>query len=772
MMGPIDGLRVLDCSHGTSGPRLTGMLADYGADVVWVEPPGGDPIRRRMPGAASVFNRGKRSLVLDLHDQRQRDHLLRLVERADVFVESWRPGVANRLRVDYPTLAAMNPRLVYASISGFGQDGRHRDLPGYEAIVQALVGTMADQAGIRPGPIYPGLAFAAIGAAYLGALGILAALYRRGVDGKGRYVDTSLFDGALAYRSLVLGESDSSVAALRALGVDRAPTTEGTRIVTRSFECADGEYVGIHTGAVGAFGRLMEILGLGDRIPPSESGLDLGAPLEPDQEVILTREMPKIIAMKPRSYWVERLIKADICVVEHLYPTDAYDTPQVRHNQMTIDITDPALGRVTQVAPAVKFASAPSPTIDPAPMVGQDTDEVLGSLAGWPEPPESVAHHTTEAVGLLDGVRIVDFGAYFAGPYSSRLLADLGADVIKLEPVVGDPMRGFATTFNDAQAGKRSLAADLKDPQLKLAVHRLVEWADVVHHNLRPGAAERLGMDYETVSKISADTVYLHAPGWGADGPCSRRQSFAPMLSGYVGVTFEVAGRFNPPLPPLAHEDPGNGLLGAVAILLGLLQRQRSGSGCCMVNPQLNATLAHTAHIVRTEGGEVIGAGLLDPLQFGLDPFERVFETADGWICLSATDGDGPSSFCRILGVAPDDDDRVMTNLLVQTVARRDTASLLQECAEAGVTAVEPVGPNIHALLNDPEQRRLGRVVEYPHPTLGHVREVGVLLRVSDGGVPRHRPAPVRGQHSDEILGWLGYDGEEIAVLRSRRVVS
>jgi crotonobetainyl-CoA:carnitine CoA-transferase CaiB-like acyl-CoA transferase len=749
---------------------MTGMLADYGADVVWVERPGGDPLRSQMPAAASAFNRGKRSIVLELNQQEDRQHLMRLVERADVFVESWRPGVAEHLGVNYESLHTLNPRLIYCSVSGFGQDGPHAGTPGYEATVHAVVGSMAVQAGLRDGPVYQGLPFASMGAAYLGAIGVLAALYRRAADGKGRYVETSLFDGALAYQSGSMGENDQSVAALMAMGRDRAPTTEGTRIVTRSFRCADGEYVGIHTGAVGAFGRLMKVLGLDDRIPPSESGLDLGALLEPHQIPILMDEIPDIVASKSRSYWVDELMKADVCAVEHLHPTEAYDTPQVRHNRMIMVVDDPVLGRIRQVARAAKFSSSSRTAFAPAPAVGQHTDAVLGNAAGWPEP-SLAAPEADEPEALLNGLRILDLGAYFAGPYSSRLLADFGADVIKLEPVAGDPMRGFTTTFNVAQAGKRSLAANLKDPALGRAIRQLLEWADVVHHNLRPGAAERLGLDYDSVQRINPQAIYLYAPGWGASGPFAMRQSFAPMLSGYAGVTYEVAGKYNLPMPPVAHEDPGNGLLGAVAILLGLLQRQQTGAGCYVENPQLNATMAHTAHIVRTEQGEVIGAEWLDPLQFGIGNFDRLYETSDGWVCLTAPDPTLQAAVCDLLGVSMVENDNVTANALTEAIAKRETTSLLQELQGIGVTAIEPAGHHIHALLNDPEQRRVGRIVEYHDADLGNVREAGRLVRISDAEAPPYRAAPRLGQNSDSILEWLGYDEVEIAQLRAREVV-
>jgi crotonobetainyl-CoA:carnitine CoA-transferase CaiB-like acyl-CoA transferase len=517
---------------------------------------------------------------------------------------------------------------------------------------------MSDQVGHREGPVFIGFPFATIGAAYLAAIGALAALYRRNIDGVGRHVRTSLFDGALAYNSMIWGESDESVAAFSERGGEPPRQQTGSmRLITRSFECGDGEYLGLHTGAVGAFGRAMTVLGLDDRIAPSETGMDIGVPLSPEQVPILADEVPKIFQTRSRSEWVRLFLEADVCAIEHLRPTEVYDTPQAVHNEMVVELDDPVMGRVQQVGIGAKLAASPGRVRGRAPTVGEQTADVLANAAGWPEVVSTGRVGVAETGPLLAGLKILDLGAYYAGPYSSRLLADLGADVIKVEPLLGDQLRGIERPFYSAQANKRSLAANLKDSGLAKALRGLLVWADVVHHNLRPGAAERLGLDYEVVRGVNPSIIYLHAPGWGSTGPFALRQSFAPMLSGYVGVTFEMAGRFNPPLPPAANEDPGNGLLGAVAILLALLHRQAEGEGQFVENPQLNATMGHMAHIVRAMDGTVVGSGRLDPLQMGLGPFERLYETSDGFVCLVAYDpperprcrqdgGRGPADRC------------------------------------------------------------------------------------------------------------------------------
>ncbi len=683
---------------------------------------------RSDPAATSVFNRGKRSMEIDLRCSPQlHEHLLALIDRAEMFVESWRPGHRGMTRT---RLRECFTRETRRSCMYRSQDSA--SLP----VTRICPDT--NQSFRRSWGACPIRSLTVKGLCLSAFRSRARALHhwqssvrsqRFGGHGETAMVGTSTPRCSTArWRTTPCCGASPMISLPR---VRSAPSvsqvTPTMRLLTRSFECADGEYLGIHTGAVGAFGRAMRVLGLDDRIPPSEDGMDIGVPLAPEQIPILMYETVDIFKSKPRAEWVRLFLEADVCAVEHLHATEVYDTPQARHNAMVINVDDPVLGQVEQVAPAIKFSETPAFVRGAAPRVGEHTDAVLDTLAGWPVL-EGRVTRLPDRRPLLADVRILDFGAYYAGPYSSRLLADLGADVVKIEPLLGDPLRGIERPFFSAQAGKRAMAANLKDRALRQVKQRLLERADVVHHNLRPGAAERLGLDYASISAANPNVIYLDTPGWGSTGPFASRQSFAPMLSGYAGVTYEIAGRFNPPMPPTANEDPGNGLLGAVAILMALVHRDRTGLGQAIENPQLNATMGHMAHAVRGVDGSVVGVGRLDPLQMGFGPFERLYLTSDGWVCVVAYTESERAALAKQLGVERVQDEERQGDLLALALSIRTTKEALIDVRAAGVTVAEPVGHNVHTFMNDPHQRQVGRVAETGHPQLGVVRELHALI--------------------------------------------
>ncbi len=297
----------------------------------------------------------------------------RLIEGADVFVQSWQPGVAERHGLGYDDLHARYPRLVYCAITGYGLEGSLAGRKGYESLVAARIGTMGAAQTENGRPVYPAVPIGGIGAALLAVMGIMAALVQREDTGTGQRVDTSIYDGALSFLNMFWEGLENLPD-----GAERPALSPTRRLMVRSIACGDGEYLGIHTGAAGSYNRLMDALGLSDRIPPPPGNREKAVPLTEEEAAIITNEVPKVFASQPRAYWLERLRAYDVCAIPVLRPGEALSEPQALHNGVVVELDDPVLGTVAEVGVAARMAD-PGRVRGPAPVPGQDTDQVLKS---------------------------------------------------------------------------------------------------------------------------------------------------------------------------------------------------------------------------------------------------------------------------------------------------------------------------------------------------------------------------------------------------------
>ncbi len=365
----LDGVKVIDLSVFLPGPYLTLAMADHGAEVIKIEQPGGgDPGRSigLADGPDTVFfrglNRGKKSVVLDLKQPQGREALLTLCETADVVVESFRPGVVERLGVGYPQVSARNPGIVYCSISAFGQDGPYRDRPAHDLAVEAIGGLLGMTLGRDGAPAIPGVPVADLLAALQGLSGVLMALLRRERTGQGDHIDIGMHDVTVAALPNILGP---------VLAEDRQPVvaderTTGGSAFYQVYDTADGRQIVLG----GQEMKFVHTL-LGDLGRPELAELCSRGP-GPHQAPVVSF-LREVFAGRPLSAWVERLSGLDVCYGPVNTLPEALEDPNALARRMVVTDAD---GR-RHLAPPIRFALEPALPAWRAPCLGEHTDQVL-----------------------------------------------------------------------------------------------------------------------------------------------------------------------------------------------------------------------------------------------------------------------------------------------------------------------------------------------------------------------------------------------------------
>ena len=368
---PLSRFTVIDLTRARSGPTAVRQLADWGADVLKIESPGDDAdIGSRHGSDFQNLHRNKRSLTLNLKDPDGVAILKRLAARADVLVENYRPDVKHRLGIDYETLRALNPRLVYASISGFGQDGPYRGRPGFDQIAQGMGGLMSITGLPGQGPVRAGVAIADLTAGVFCAMGILIALLEREESGEGQWVQSSLLAAQIAMldfqaaRWLIAGEVP-----------EQAGNNHPTSIPTGVFATADG-HINIAASGGQIFGRLCKALGVQALVTDPAFATGRARLRNRDQ---LNRAIEEITLTRSSAEWIERLNRAGVPSGPINRVDQVFADPQVRQMGITRTIESPA-SRQELVGQAVELSRTPWALRIPTPEKGEHTDAVLSAL--------------------------------------------------------------------------------------------------------------------------------------------------------------------------------------------------------------------------------------------------------------------------------------------------------------------------------------------------------------------------------------------------------
>ena len=392
--------------------------------------------------------------------------------------------------------------------------------------------------------------------------------------------------------------------------------------------------------------------------------------------------------------------------------------------------------------------------------------------------------------GALAGLSVLDFTSQLSGPYCSMILADLGADVVKVErPGQGDESRamgphvaGESAPFMTFNRNKRSITIDLKTADGGAIARRLATRADVVLENWRPGTAGRLGLGWDDVHALNARAIYCSISGFGQTGPYAQRGGFDRIAQGMSGMMSINGTEEGPPLPvPIPVSDIGTGMFAAIGILAALRVREQTGVGQRVDTSLLETPIAWAVYEASSFFATNEVPRRLGPGHRTAAPYQA-FRTADGWINL----GGGSPTFwpiiCRVLGVpALVEDTRFATpplrvknraalaELLQARFTTAGTAAWLERLEAAGV----PAGPILDygQVFADPHVRHREMAVEVEHPRAGRSRVLGIPVKLSSTPGSIRRPAPTLGQHTDEVLKELGYDAAAVANLKARNIV-
>ena len=781
MPGALDGVTVVDLSDGMAGALFTMMMCDNGARVIRLERPGAGT--DRQTSLYRMLDRGKQSVFLDI-DGALADAAASvpssegpladfdaLVATADVLVDTLLPSSPFQALVDYVRLEEKNPGLVRCSITAYGQHGPHRDEPPLDDLVMARTGVLTAQPAFRPGPVHVVHPIASIGASMLATQGTVAALIARERTGRGRHVNTSLMGGVLANSPKAQGESLKPWS-----GRQQRPT--GDWPFYSVFRCSDGRWLQIGCIHDGFVNRAVDALGIRDSV----SDLDIGTRYaQPDEEnrAKVYDVVARAFATRPRDEWAQAMEEADVPYAPILSTDDAVADSQAIHNEMFVEVDDPELGRTTQVGLPVKLLKTPGSITASAPRPGEHTETVLAGLRAADASPRTQPQPAGPDGPPLEGVRVLGIDNVIAGPMSTRLLADLGADVVKLEPPGGEISRPSGSSqFSSFNCNKRSVAVNGKEPDGQEIVRRLGAWADAISENMRSGAAVRIGLSPDVLDQLNPTVAYTHITGFGSNGPYSHRPGLDPLAQAMAGLQVAQAGPGNPPvyLGMLAPGDYVAAMIGTVGTVLGLFARARTGVGQRSETCLLNAGI-----LVALMGRDRAG----DSGQYGRHALSRLYETGEGWLYVVVESEDEWQAMCRVLDRSDlPADPRFSTpqarlehdSALAEEVGAVFTQRTADEWVGALRDASVPAAPAVEhyeaGFFSDPQASANRMVSEHQDSPLGPVKFSSHLVDFSNTRDVASRVTPQLGEHNREVLSELGYSEAEIESLYARGIIN
>ena len=774
-MLPLERFRIVEVGIGPASGLATMMLADFGADVVKVVPKGGDP----FAGMASwpLWSRGKRIVRADLRADADVAKVRALITgSADAVLTTLNREQRERVGLDAASLGRED--LVFGVISGFGEDGPYAGYPGYEPVVAAKSGRMMTFAGVadRDGPNYAALQVGTHATAQTAAAALLAGLIGREACGRGFSFDTSLLRGMMPYEMGIM-----AMAQLWEKGILERPKASRDR--TKSMPTLNYHPVRTKDGHWLQLGNLLPHLlanffratGLAEELKGEEHRGDPMRWPKPVLEGFRDRLFAHM-QTKTLAEWTD-LFVADGGVVSHPYQTtqDALKDPDVTAN-----------GHVVANGGGKQLGLVANLTATPGKAGGAAVETTFKAI----EPRRVRASATVgeRPRKPLEGVLVVESATIIAAPLGASVLADLGARVIKLEPLTGDPFRSMFHGFGASKcnAGKESICLDLKSAAGQEIAQALGAKADIWIHNYRVGVPEKLGIGYDELAARNPNLVYVSANGYGPGGPGAKRPSTHPIPGAALGgVVWQLGG-----LPPTAAEldshglretarkllranevnpDPNTSMVVANAALLGLAARRTSGSGQKLYVDMFGANAyANWDDFVSYSGKPERTP--VDADGYGLGPLQRLYRCRDGWIFLMVVNEAEWRQLATTLGLDVAPDDPRLQEILEANFAAGDADDFEQRLAPKGVGCVRADGPEPPDFFRrDPHCAVEELRVPAQHPDWGDYYRNGPMARFSKGDT--YRGASAMGDSTVALLEELGYSPAQIAdLVENKRV--
>jgi crotonobetainyl-CoA:carnitine CoA-transferase CaiB-like acyl-CoA transferase len=735
---PLAGIRVVEWPSGLGVSFGGFLLGALGADVVAVEPPGRRPAPRER-----VVMRGKRSAILDSSRAEDRACWDALVAGADAIVTA-----------DGAPAVAESPGLVRCRVGGWGGAS---DVPPDEPLLAASTGVQAMQWSWDRNPVWLVTPMIAYMSGMLCALGVTAALFARRRGAPGQAVEVSGVAAAFALNSGTYVTGRETRGSLSQFGDPRG------QIATYSlFRAADGWFfIGALTQAF-----LVKLMTVIDRVELLADPRLQGNPLAfgvPETKEFVRRELDPIFARRPAAEWVRVLRDADIPCGAVRSREDALRDPDARALGLVVPIDDPVLGPTWQPGGPALFSATPAPAPGPTPLPGADTEAVRAEAPRWRRaalPAASAASHA-----CLEGIRVLDLASFIAGPFCPMLLADLGAEVLKIETADGDPFRMAAFGFVGWNRGKRSLVLDLKRPEGREVFLDLARHADVVVDNFRGGVMERLGIGWDRLRAVNERLVHTSITGYGSSGPLATLPGFDPIFQAASGLMAAQGGADDPVFHMVAYTDYSAGTLGAVATVAALLARERTGRG-----QRVDVSLFRTGYVA--QAAEMLAGERGGRDHRGPAACRRLYACRDGWLCVAARDAAEASALGRLADAdlrLADRPDGPAAEAVAHLFVGLSRSEALGRLAAAGV----PAAPcrSFQELFAEPSFRESGAMIEQVHPTLGPLLMPGAFIRFEATPAVLRRSAPLLGADGTDALSELGYSPERIASLVAGGIV-